>query len=109
MTANPLIPDTLPDWLASHADEIVAWGPAPVARGCWVVGCRRDAHLHGLCKTHHSRATETWKPRPSQVKKRRRPAEVVPEHDTEAEPQAGGGVTDSLRAPSPTRTRGEAV
>lgn len=66
---NARVPGDLPEWLAVHADEIAAWGPAPVARGCWVIGCRRDAHLHGLCKTHHYRAARAWNPRPSQLPK----------------------------------------
>lgn len=64
-TNNSLIPAGLPDWLSAHVEEVAGWGPTPVARGCWVVGCRRDAHLLGLCKTHHRRAERAWKPRPS--------------------------------------------
>lgn len=65
------IPTGLPDWLAPHAEEVASWGPAPTAPTCWVAGCRRDTHLHGLCKTHHLRATRTWNPRPSHRNRKR--------------------------------------
>lgn len=63
--------DTLPEWLAPHAGEVASWGAAPTAPTCWVDGCQRDAHLHGLCKTHHLRAQRAWNPRPSQERYRR--------------------------------------
>lgn len=70
---NTQIPDglNLPSWIADNLEEILTWGPAPVARGCFVPGCRRDAHLHGMCKTHHLRAQRAWNPRPSQERYRR--------------------------------------
>ena len=77
-TNNALIPADLPDWLSAHVEEVAGWGPAPVARGCWVVGCRRDAHLLGLCKTHHLRAKRAWKPSPSQERYRREQPEQEP-------------------------------
>lgn len=94
-TNNPLIPTGLPDWLSDHAEEVAGWGPAPVARGCWVIGCRRDAHLHGLCKTHHTRAQRTWRPRRSQTwaarsKTARDKQPVVgPASDSETDPEEG--------------------
>lgn len=59
------IPGTLPEWLAPHAGEVALWGATPDARECWVADCHRDAHLHGLCKTHHNRARRAWNPRPA--------------------------------------------
>ena len=77
MTAHYETPAGLPAWIADNVDEIVTWGPAPVARGCFVPGCRRDAHLHGLCKTHHKRARRTWNPLPSEDSLHARSAGVV--------------------------------
>lgn len=71
MTTEKTIPGTLPEWLAPHAEEVGSWGPAPTAPTCWVGECQRDAHLHGLCKTHHLRAQRAWNPRPSQERYRR--------------------------------------
>lgn len=82
------IPSTLPEWLAPHTSEVASWGPAPAAPSCWVTGCRRDAHLHGLCKTHHVRAVRAWNPRPSQLRKRGQ-ASVAPVSDLERKPSAG--------------------
>lgn len=65
MTGNSDRRGGLPAWIAAHLDEILAWGPAPMARGCIVHDCQREAHLHGLCKTHYRRAERTWHPRPS--------------------------------------------
>lgn len=85
----------LPGWLAEHVEEVAGWGPAPVARGCWVVGCRRDAHLHGLCKTHHTRAQRAWKPRPSDLSRwrdestGRKYVGVGPASDGETHPEEG--------------------
>lgn len=73
MTANYETPTGLPTWIADHLAEIVSWGPAPVARGCFVPGCRRDAHLHGLCKTHHRRARRAWNPLPAEAGRARVP------------------------------------
>lgn len=72
MTTNYEIPAGLPAWVADNVAEIVTWGPAPVARGCFVPGCRRDAHLHGLCKTHHRRAKRAWNPLPAEVGRARK-------------------------------------
>ena len=66
------ITGNLPNWLAPHAEEVAEWGATPAARECWVAGCHRDAHLHGLCKTHHKRARRAWNPRPADLPKQRR-------------------------------------
>jgi len=71
MTDPRPIPEGLPEWLAPHAVEVASWGPAPTAPTCWVDGCQRDAHLHGLCRTHHMRAVRTWNPRPSHLNRKR--------------------------------------
>lgn len=84
---NP-IPEGLPGWVADNLDEILTWGPAPVARGCFVPGCRRDAHLHGLCKTHHLRARRAWNPRPSQ-ERYRRPSKTDPAREFAGDPSGG--------------------
>lgn len=68
---NSSIPGTLPAWLAPHAVEVAGWTPAPDSRSCWVRACAQKAHLHGLCKTHHTRAQRAWNPRPSQERYRR--------------------------------------
>ncbi len=73
MTTNESIPAGLPPWLADHLPEVLTWGPAPVGRSCFVPGCRRDAHLLGLCKPHHLRAKRAWRPSPSQERYRRKP------------------------------------
>lgn len=77
-TNDSLIPTDLPAWVADHLDEILTWGAAPMGRGCFVPGCRRDAHLLGLCKTHHLRAKRAWNPAPSQERYRRQPQPESP-------------------------------
>lgn len=66
-------PDDLPYWLTPHAEEVASWGPAPTAPTCWVPGCQNSVRLLGLCKNHHHRAERTWRPRPSQIAKRKNP------------------------------------
>ncbi|UXW85103.1 hypothetical protein NFX31_12875 [Microbacterium azadirachtae] len=80
-TTNPQIPDRLPAWIADNLTEILTWGPAPQARGCFVPGCRRDAHVNGLCSSHRQRAKRAWHPAPSQEGYRREYAGVVPADD----------------------------
>lgn len=70
---NALIPADLPGWVADNLAEILTWGAAPAARGCFVPDCGRDAHLLGLCKTHHLRAKRAWNSAPSQERYRRQP------------------------------------
>lgn len=62
----------LPEWLAPHADEVQNWGPIDGPdRTCWVGGCRRSPHLHGLCRGHYFRAYFAWKnPRRSSARER---------------------------------------
>lgn len=62
---NPLIPERLPEWVAENLDAIVAFGPLDTpARGCFVLGCRRDASRAGLCRAHFVRARDTFGPVP---------------------------------------------
>lgn len=64
-TINPLIPDRLPAWVADNLDAILAFGALDTpARGCFVLGCRRDASRAGLCRSHFVRARDTFGPVP---------------------------------------------
>ncbi|MEU4017227.1 hypothetical protein AB0E56_18370 [Microbacterium sp. NPDC028030] len=60
---KPAVPQfKIPSWLLAHVSEVRAWGPvAGEATTCWVEGCERSPHLHGLCRRHYFRAAETWK------------------------------------------------
>lgn len=83
------VPPILPAWLLPHVAEVASWGPAPQGRGCWVVGCRRDAVMYGLCKTHHRRARRAWSPPPSESKYARESADVASERDRETTTEGG--------------------
>lgn len=57
--------DALPAWVADNLDAILAFGPLPTpARGCMVPGCRRDTFRLSLCKSHYTRARDTFGPVP---------------------------------------------
>lgn len=64
----PVVPATLPIWLAPHVGEVASWGAAPAARCCWVTDCWREAIMYGLCKTHYRRARRAWSPPPSEAR-----------------------------------------
>lgn len=79
-----------PQWLAAHVDEVQGWGPvAGIDSDCWVDGCARSPHLHGLCRRHYFRAARRWK----------RPADEA----TTADP----GVTPTTRATLPAQATKE--
>jgi len=53
---------TIPAWLLPHVAEVRAWGPVDGEdASCWVAGCQRSPHLHGLCRRHYFRAAGVWK------------------------------------------------
>ncbi|WP_295014734.1 hypothetical protein [uncultured Microbacterium sp.] len=52
----------IPEWLRPHVAEVRTWGPVGGEdTDCWVEGCTRSPHLHGLCRRHYFRASEKWK------------------------------------------------
>lgn len=52
----------IPEWLRPHVAEVRTWGPVDGDDTyCWVEGCTRSPHLHGLCRRHYFRASEKWK------------------------------------------------
>lgn len=61
---KPAVPQfSLPEWLRPHLAEVRAWGPVSGEDStCWVEGCERSPHLHGLCRRHYFRARRVWKP-----------------------------------------------
>lgn len=75
-TNKPAVPQfTIPGWLRPHLAEVRAWGPVGGEdTSCWVEGCDRSPHLHGLCRRHYFRASDAWKrPRVRQPQQGRTP------------------------------------
>lgn len=82
--------NALPDWVTDNLDAILAFELLPTpARGCMVPGCRRDAFRLSLCKSHYTRARDTFGPVPpsrASAARRAESAGVVPTDDSTPDP-----------------------
>ena len=60
---KPAVPQfQIPDWLRPHVAEVRTWGQVEGDDTlCWVEGCTRSPHLHGICRRHYQRAEQRWK------------------------------------------------
>jgi hypothetical protein len=54
-------PQTLAEWVATHADEIAKWAPSGAANPCQVPRCPRDSLALGLCKLHWLKAKQHFR------------------------------------------------